>query len=177
MKYLIYIIIAASLLLLSCDNKPSLQKYFVENQDNPNFISFDLSSSLLNVDKAKLTDKQKKALESFSKINVLAFKVNKQNRAEYESQKSELDQVFKDKKYQELIKVGSGKDVASISFTGNEDHIDEFILYGNKTENGFAVLRVLGKDMNPNNLLTMLSVLKESKRALKGYTARLVSHH
>lgn len=163
MKYLIYLLIAASLLLISCDNKPSLQKYFVENQDKPDFISFDLSSSLLNVDNAKLTDKQRKALESFSKINVLAFKVNDKNKAEYQAQKTELDQVFKDKKYQQLIKVGSGKNAASLSFTGSEDHIDEFILYGNKTENGFAVLRVLGKDMNPDNLLTMLSVLKESK--------------
>ncbi len=163
MKYLIYLLIAASLLLISCENKPSLQKYFVENQDKPDFISFDLSSSLLNVDNAKLTNKQKKALESFSKINVLAFKVNKNNKAEYQANKEELDQVFKDKKYQQLIKVGSGKNAASLSFTGSEDHIDEFILYGNKTENGFAVLRVLGKDMNPDNLLTMLSVLKESK--------------
>jgi hypothetical protein len=36
-------------------------------------------------------------------------------------------------------------------------------VFGNQKENGFAVVRVLGKDMNPTSIMDMISVLKESK--------------
>jgi hypothetical protein len=35
-------------------------------------------------------------------------------------------------------------------------------LYANKTDVGFAVVRILGKDMNPTNIMTIISVLKSS---------------
>ena len=60
------------------------------------------------------------------------------------------------------MKIGSGKDMASISFVGDENHINEFVLFGKRKENGFAVFRILGKDMNPNTILNMVSLLKNS---------------
>ena len=33
----------------------------------------------------------------------------------------------------------------------------------NKKENGFAVVRVLGKDMNPTHIMNMLSLLQKSQ--------------
>ena len=61
-----------------------------------------------------------------------------------------------------MIKVGSGKDAASVSFVGDENHIDEFVLFAKKKESGFAVVRILGNDMNPNNILNMISLLQSS---------------
>lgn len=61
------------------------------------------------------------------------------------------------------MKVNSGTDIASVSFVGSEDNIKEFIFYAKRDENGFAVVRVLGEDMNPNNIMNLMSVLKESK--------------
>ena len=151
-----------ALLLVSCNSEPSLQKYFVEKSENKDFIALDVSSSILNTDKTKLTAEQKTALQSFDKMNVIAFKVNDKNRDSYEAESAKVSQILKGEKYQELMKVGSGKDAASVSFVGDEDHIGEFVLFAKKKENGFAVVRILGKDMNPNNILTMLSVLKSS---------------
>ena len=61
------------------------------------------------------------------------------------------------------MKFGSGKEGASISYVGEDDHINEFILYGNKKDAGFAIVRILGKDMNPNNIMTLISIMKDSK--------------
>ena len=61
------------------------------------------------------------------------------------------------------MSIGSGKDGASISYIGTDDNIKEFIVFANRKENGFAVVRVLGENMNPNNIMTIMSVLKESK--------------
>ena len=72
-----------ALLLASCNSEPSLQKYFVENSEKKDFIALDVSSSILNADKTKLTAEQKTALQSFDKMNIIAFKVNDKNKEFY----------------------------------------------------------------------------------------------
>jgi hypothetical protein len=162
MKIAIYIAIFVLLFLSSCTNEPSLQKYFVESAEKKNFIEIDISPSIINIDKTKLTAEQKTALGSFDKMNVLAFKLDENNRAQYDIESQKLTQILKHEKYQELMKVGSGKDAASVIFVGDEDHINEFILFAKKKESGFAVVRILGNDMNPNNIMNMISLIQSS---------------
>jgi hypothetical protein len=162
MKRIYSIAIVACLFLISCNSKPSLQKYFVENSENKDFISLDISPSILNIDKTKLTVEQNEALHSFEKMNILAFKRNATNSTQFEAERIKVNAILKDDKYQQLMKFGSGKDGASVNFVGTDDHIDEFVLFANKKENGFAVVRILGKDMNPTNIMTIVSVLKNS---------------
>ena len=161
-KPAIYLAILVSLFLSSCNSEPSLQKYFVDSSEKKDFIELDVSPSIINIDKTKLTAEQKTALGSFDKMNVLAFKLNESNKEQYNVESQKVTQILKDKKYQELMKIGSGKDAASVSFVGDDNHINEFILFAKKKENGFAVVRILGKDMNPNNILNMISLLKSS---------------
>ncbi|QDW18668.1 DUF4252 domain-containing protein [Flavobacterium sp. KBS0721] len=151
------------LTLVSCNSDPSLQKYFVENTDNKNFIALDVSPSILNVEKTKLSAEQTEALKSFDKMNILAFKANATNQVQFEAERSKVKAILKDPKYQQLMSFGSGKDGASISYVGSDDNIKEFVVFANRKENGFAVVRVLGENMNPNNIMTLMSVLKESK--------------
>jgi len=150
------------LTLVSCNSEPSLQKYFVQNIENKDFIALDISPTILNVDKAKLSAEQKDALNSFDKMNILAFKANAKNQAEFETERAKVKAILKDPKYQELMKFGSGKEGASISYVGTDENIEEFVVFANKKENGFAVVRVLGKNMNPNNIMTLMTVLKQS---------------
>lgn len=162
MKRILSLIFIASTLLSSCNNEPSLQKYFVEKTENKNFIALDLSPNMLNVDSLKLTVDENEALKSFEKVNILAFKLNDKNKGEYETERSKVKEILKEEKYQQLMKFGSGKDGASVSFVGDTEHIDEFVFYANKKENGFAVVRVIGKDMNPTGIVTLMSVLKNA---------------
>ena len=166
MKIIIKLSVMLSLFLMSCTSEPSLQKYFVEKSENKNFISFDVSSSILNVDQTKLSEEQKAALKSFEKMNVLAFKLNDKNQTDFSTERQEVNLILKNEKYQQLMKFGSGKEGASISYVGEDNHINEFILYGNKKDAGFAVVRILGKDMNPNNIMTLISIMKDSKMNL-----------
>lgn len=160
MKLAFFSAVLVSMLMLSCNNEPSLQKYFVENSEKKDFVVVDVSPGIINVDKTKLTPEQKTALESFDKMNILAFKLDGKNKASFEAESQKVKKILKNKDYQELMKVGSGKDAASISFVGSEDNINEFVLFAKRDENGFAIVRILGDDMNPNNIMNMLSVLK-----------------
>ncbi len=162
MKTVYGLALLLSLFLVSCNSEPTLQKYFVENTENKNFIALDVSPNILNVDKTKLSIAQSDALKSFDKMNVLAFKLNDTNKTEFEIERAKVNLILKDKKYQQLMKFGSGKEGASVSFVGTDDHIEEFVFFANKKETGFAVVRILGKDMNPTNIMTMMSVLQQS---------------
>lgn len=151
------------LLLVSCNSEPSLQKYFVENSEKKYFIALDVAPNILNVDKTKLSAEQNEALNSFDKMNVLAFKADPNNQTQFETERNKVKAILKDPKYQELMKFGSGKDGASVSYVGSDDNIKEFVIFANRKENGFAVVRVLGENMNPNNIMTLMSVLQKSK--------------
>lgn len=167
-RFIIFTAFALSLLLTSCNSKPSLQKYFVENQEKSGFLSVDVSPTILNVDKSKLTLEQNKALASFEKMNILAFKIDEKNKNQYEAEKKKVVEILKDTvTYKQLMKFGSGKQGASISYVGDENHINEFVIFGNQKESGFAVVRVLGNDMKPEDAMTMITVLQQSKIDMK----------
>ena len=123
MKTLIAVI-AMALLIASCDQKPTLQKYFVEKTENSDFIALDLSPSILNVASDSLSNDQKAALEAFDKINVLAFKLDDKNKHKYEAEREKVSAILKDEKYQELMHFGRGKEGGSVSFVGTDESIE-----------------------------------------------------
>ena len=158
------LLVSSVILLCSCEDKPSLQKYFVKNTESPKFIALDLASNIIKTDKVALSETEKAALESFEKMNILAFKSDSSNIENYDKEIKEVKAILKDESYQQLMKAGSGNDGAAIYFVGNDDeHIEEFVVLAGKKENGFAVVRVLGNDMNPTHIMNMLSLLQKSQ--------------
>jgi len=115
MRFALYLALLASLILTGCSNKPTLQHYYVDHAEKKDFMAFDLSSSILNTDKATLTAAQKEALQSFDKMNVLAFKMDKTNEATYKVESQKVAAILKEEPYQELMKIGSGSDGAFAS--------------------------------------------------------------
>jgi hypothetical protein len=162
------VVFLCALVLFSCDSKPSLQKYFVEKTESSKFIAVDLSPNIIKTNKVNLSETEKAALESFDKMNVIAFKSDSTDVTGYETEITEVKTILKEETYQQLIKFGSGNDGAAIYFVGNDDeHIEEFVVLAQKKENGFAVIRVLGNDMNPNHVLNMLRLLQKSNLDLE----------
>ncbi|WP_264549411.1 DUF4252 domain-containing protein [Flavobacterium sp. N2820] len=155
--------VSTVILIWSCEEKPSLQKYFVENTESSKFIAVDLAPSIIKTDKMSLSETERAALASFEKMNILAFKTDSTNSTGYEQEIKEVKAILKDESYQQLMKAGSGNDGAAIYFVGDDDeHIEEFVVLAGKKENGFAVVRVLGNDMNPTHIINMLSLLQKS---------------
>lgn len=155
-------ILLSALALVSCQNKPTLQQYFVDSMDKKEFVTLDVAPSILNIDQAKIAPEQKKALASFERMNILALKRTPQNGAEVSREIAKMDGILKDPQYQELIKFGSGKDGVSIRFLGEDEHIDEFVVYAKGQERGLAVVRILGNDMNPTDVVNIVTSLQSS---------------
>ncbi len=154
-------------LLSSCNNEQSLQKYYVENQEDSDFLAVDVPTSLFTNSESLEAD-QKATLKTIKKINVLALS-NDENKAKFEEEKAALNQIFKNEKYQLLMKYGGGTRKAELYFTGEEDAIDELIVYGYDDEQGLGVARVLGENMNPGEIMKLMRSLEEGDINVEGF--------
>lgn len=167
----VFIISIFSFLALSCSNKPTLQKYFVENTENKDFIAIDVSPSILNLEKVALSESEEKALKTFDKMNIIAFKKDSLNEVKFKDEVTKVKSILKGEEYQQLIKFGSSNQGAAVYFVGEDDNIDEFVVYGNNTASGFAVVRILGDNMNPNDVMTLFELMRKSKIDLDQFKA------
>ena len=143
--------------LSSCNDGKSLQKYYVENQEDSDFMALDVPTSMFT-NSSSLEAEQKATLETIKKINVLALQ-KAADPQKFEEEKLKLKEIFKDEKYQLLMKYGGGNRKAELYFTGEEDAIDELIVYGYDDEQGLGVARVLGENMNPENIMKLMKSL------------------
>ena len=158
----------------SCDQGPTLQTYFVDNELKTGFLSVDAPIGLLNVEEVELTKEQEEAYKSIDKLNILAYRIDDSNKAEYELELANVKTILKNPKYEELMRGGNSVDGRfMVMFIGEVDNVDELILFGNANDKGFVVARVLGDDMNAGKLMSLQSVLKDmdfSNANLNGIT-------
>lgn len=149
--------------LHSCNQGPSLQRYYVDNQEKAQFLSIDVPVSMLNLDKMQLTADQQDAYKSIQKLNMLAYKMTPDNRADYETELAKVNTILNDSKYEELMRGGNPEEGKfTIKILGEGEDVDEFILFGNIDTKGFAIVRILGDDMNPNKIMTLASALDKA---------------
>ncbi|MBV1922669.1 MAG: DUF4252 domain-containing protein [Flavobacteriaceae bacterium] len=147
----------AALMLFSCSNEKSLQKYLVEKQDDDAFLKIDVATSLLQAEGNSLSQEEKDILETVKKINVVAFQIKDDNAANYDANKKEINDIMKQDKYKTLMKYGSNNKGATLKYLGEEDAIDEIIVLASDAERGFAVFRLLGDNMRPDQMLKLMN--------------------
>lgn len=155
-------VLAIVMVLASCASQQSLQEYYVDNQENPNFISLDIPASILNMDEVELSEVQKEAVGSLRKFNLLAFKKTSENVVDYKLEKAKVKEILKNADFTELMKINSSYGKGVIKYLGEDDAIDEVIIYGDSKEQGFALVRVLGKDMNPAHIIQLMQAIQKS---------------
>lgn len=145
---------------VSCNNGPTLQTYYVDNELKPGFTTFDIPTSFIDVDKVELSEQQEKAYNSIDKLNVLAFKLDDNNTDVYKIELENVKTILTNPKYEELMRGGNTTDGKFVvKFLGDIENIDELIILGNANDKGFMVARILGDDMNANDLVSLGTVM------------------
>ena len=157
-NYIKYItLVFAMVFLVSCNDYPSLQKYYVDSQESAEFISLDIPASIVSLKDADASDEVKSTLKSIKKINFLAFQITEENTASFDAEKTKVKAILKNPKYQELMRVTDKGRTLIVNFLGEADAIDEIILYGSDKELGFALVRVLGNKMDPAKMMKLVN--------------------
>jgi hypothetical protein len=159
-KYILGIGLAA-LTLFSCSNKESLQRYIVDRQDDDSFLKIDIAASLLQTDSANLSQEEKDILKTIKKINVVAYPIEEGNVSAYEVKMQVLKTILDQDRYKTLMKYGSNKEGATLKYVGLEDAIDEIIVFVRNDEKGFALFRLLGDDMRPEQMIKLMTAIEK----------------
>ncbi|PZD79474.1 DUF4252 domain-containing protein [Mesonia sp. K7] len=152
-----------SLGFVACKNEPTLQKYYVENQNNENFSIIDVPRSLVINDYTKLSAEDRKVMESIDKAVVLLLPLNGENKTMYEKEKNKVEKILQNDDYHLLMQMGSGRSGVKVSYLGDADAIDEVVVFGKDDEKGFALARILGDDMNVSAILGMMKSIGEKE--------------
>ncbi|NQX84346.1 MAG: DUF4252 domain-containing protein [Flavobacteriaceae bacterium] len=162
---LCFIVIA----FMSCNQGETLQSYFVANQERPSFIAVDVPISFLDLDNIELTQIQKEAYESIDKLNMLGYKLDNDNGDEYKAELEKVRRILRNEKYQELFRAGNNLDgKIVVKYIGEDTKIDELIVFGNMNDKGFAIIRVLGDDIEPSKIMTLREVVDQINIDEKG---------
>ena len=159
-KYILGIGLAA-LTLFSCSNKESLQRYIVDRQNDDSFLKIDIAASLLQTDSANLSQEEKDILKTIKKINVVAYPIEEGNVSAYEVKMQVLKTILDQDRYKTLMKYGSNKEGATLKYVGLEDAIDEIIVFVRNDEKGFALFRLLGDDMRPEQMIKLMTAIEK----------------
>ncbi len=154
------LILLSVLFLVGCESHPSLQKYYVDSKENNEFISVDLPSSIIQLKDTEVSEEVKNTLKTIKKVNFLALQLNETNKDLYSSEKLKVKEILKNPKYKELVRMNMGKGNVSVSYLGKEDAIDEVVIFGLDDKKGFALVRVLGENMSPSEILKLTQDIK-----------------
>ncbi len=159
MKYIACILIMA--VLFSCNSKETLQTYFVDHQETPNFTTVDIPTTFVNFDDVNLTPEQEEAYKSVERLNFLGYKISENNLDTYNQEKQKVKNILNDEKYVELMEFSLNGGSVSIKSLG-EENVDEFVVFGSSTQQGFGVVRVLGNDMSPEKMMALFQAIQSA---------------
>lgn len=156
-------------LMISCSSEPSLQKYFVDHHSDADFIAVDVPTSLLDKETVELNKDEREALESIKKVNFLALQLTESNQSKYEEESAAIKKILDADKYETLMRFGSDGTKAVLKYQGEEDDIDEVIVFAKNNEKGLALVRVLGDNMRPEKMAMLMKSVEKGKINLNAF--------
>ena len=151
----------------ACNSEQSLQEYYVDNQGDKEFVAVDVPTSLF-ANTATLTPEQKSTLETVKKINIIAIPKKEENNLKIDEEKVKISKILQDEQYQLLMKFGGSAHKLEVYYTGNEEAVDEIIIYGFDETKGVGIARVLGDKMNPSDILQLVKSLDKGEIDMEG---------
>lgn len=150
----------AGILTVACDTKPSLQKYYVDSKENNAFISVDLPANIIELKDENVTEEVKNTLKTIKKVNFLALQVDETNQELFDAEKEKVAEILKNPDYKQLMRMKTADGNVTVNYLGTEDAINEVIIFGSDSKRGFALVRVLGENMNPADIMSLAQEIK-----------------
>ncbi|MEL6305991.1 MAG: DUF4252 domain-containing protein, partial [Bacteroidota bacterium] len=117
-RNVIGLILLMAIVLAGCSSQQSLQEYYVDNSENPDFIALDLPASIIKIDEMELNTSQKEAVNSLRKFNLLAFKKTAENVSAYKAEKAKVKEILKGDDFVELMKINTEYGKGVVKYLG-----------------------------------------------------------
>lgn len=154
------VVFVAANITVACDSKPSLQKYYVDSKENNAFISVDLPVNIIELKDENVSEDVKNTLKTIKKVNFLALQVDETNQEMFDAEKEKVAEILKNPDYKQLMRMKTADGNVTVNYLGTEEAINEVIIFGSDSKRGFALVRVLGENMNPADIMSMAQEIK-----------------
>jgi len=149
------LLLIALFTLTSCGDGQSLQEYYVDNQENGDFVLVDVPTSLISGDSDLLSPEQQKILKTVRKVNIMVYPLKERTTTNFQGEKTKLMGILAGDDYEELMKANSDNGNMRLYFKGKEEAIDEVIFFGSEDSKGFILARLLGDDMKISDMMRL----------------------
>lgn len=123
----------------------------------------DIPISMLKIDETKFTNEQKEAYNSVERLNFLGYKANQTNEETLKVELAKVKTILSNGKYKDLIEFSDRGNKVVVKYIGNDEEADEVVVFGSSKELGFGIVRVLGDDMSPDKMVTLVSILQSAQ--------------
>ncbi len=154
--------ILTTVLLVSCGDGVSLQRYYVDNQESKHFITQDIPISMVKLDKSNFSEEENEAFNSVKRLNFLGYQTEDTNAESYKVELEKVKTILSADKYNDLMEVSDKGNKLVVKYIGTDDSADEVILFGYRKDTGFGIVRVLGDDMNPEKMGVLVHSLQKA---------------
>lgn len=155
----------------SCKKEASIQTYFVEHQELPNFTFIDVSPKMIALSTVEFTEEQKDTYNSLEKINFLGYRIKDEDLTAYNNELTNIQNVFKNRNYYELMSFSTNGIKFRINAEGTQDVVNEVLVLASTEDKGFGVVRLLGDNMKPESIIKLIRKLQKAdidKKQLDG---------
>lgn len=163
----IIILLFATVITYSCQKDANIEQFMVNRQENSQVTSFDITPEMLQFKEGIISPENKELLQTVRKANIMFYKTDTLNKDTYTKDIQILKNIFKNKKYQEIARFGKGTNAIKIYSVGKDvEHLNEVIIVGNDDTKGWGLARITGKNMNPQQLLTLIDDIDWTQKNL-----------
>lgn len=156
-------LLAVGVFMGSCNNEPTLQKYFIEHQNDQDFISVDIPASILDKESVALSADEKAALQSIKKVNFLAMPLKEGSKDRYSKETQTIQKILKNDAFETLARFSNNGAKVELKYQGEDDDVDEVIVFASKKDSGFLIARVLGDNMRPEKMVKLVNSIEKEK--------------
>lgn len=136
--------------------KMTLQRYFIQKMEQPEFMIVDIPLISLGDYFNQLEPEEKEIVDTVKKFNMLVYK---NDREEMLSEINTISDILESDDYQSLMALrGDGLNI-DVMVDSDEDSYNEGLVYLYDEEQFVVLIRVLGKKMELDRLLPIVSKL------------------
>ncbi|MCY4216128.1 MAG: DUF4252 domain-containing protein [Flavobacteriaceae bacterium] len=147
--------------LSGCQNfyKPTLQKYFVEKMDDPEFMVIDIPLVSFEDYFEDPEIKQLDVVRTIKKLNILLFLPRESTPGKTKSESKQVDEILKTQDYESLVFLASDDVDVRLMVDRKEDKINEALIQFHQEDVVFGLVRVLGKNIKAERIIPLFAKL------------------
>jgi hypothetical protein len=154
------LIFAVVVVFASCSKTQSIQFYYVEKFEDPNFLVIDIPTSILGINNEVLNEEEQAALDSFQKLNLLMFRKTAANGEQFSEELKTVSEIIDRQQFDPLMVVSDRQFSGKLLLEGSVERPDEIVFFGSATDEGFLLARLIGSKMQVEKAVVLAKALE-----------------